>query len=124
LFIITEDVDDFGQSDLANIGISAVHYDLFLAERTTTFGYLAALRVISAGMKNPPRTIEDIHARLGRLHPRTVAAHATAVDAAPDAPTHNPPAVMYRGNRCLRCLTAANAVGASGVCGPCGAGST
>ena len=55
-------------------------------------------------MTSPARTSADLHARLGRLHPLTVAKHASAFTVTPDAPTHSPAAVMFRGQRCLRCL--------------------
>jgi hypothetical protein len=103
-FLVTEDVDDFAETDLNRAGVTAVHYDLFLAERTTEAGYLAALDMMASGMNNPPRTPEQLHARLGRLHPLTVTRHASAFAITPDAPTHNPASVRYRGRRCLRCL--------------------
>jgi hypothetical protein len=118
LLLVTEDVDDFGHVDLAATGIAAVHYDLFLAERATTAGYLETLHRLSAAMTNPKRTIEQLHARLGRLHPLTVAAHGHAVDATPDAPTHNPPAELFRGDRCLRCLNTGTTL-VAGVCATC-----
>jgi hypothetical protein len=117
-FIVTEDVDDFGHDNLVATGIAAVHFDLYLAERTTTAGYLAALRLMADGMTNPPRTLEQLHARLGRLHPLTVAAHGDAVDATPDAPTHNLPAELFRGDRCLRCLNTGTRL-VAGVCAAC-----
>jgi hypothetical protein len=103
-FIVTEDVDDFDSQDLIGVGVAAVNPDLFLAERATLDGYTRALRVMSDGMANPPRTPEELHVRLGRQHPSTTAAYRIAYPGEPLAATHNPPAVHYRGNRCLHCL--------------------
>jgi hypothetical protein len=49
-FLVTEDVDDFAETDLNRAGVTAVHYDLFLAERTTEAGYLAALGMMTASI--------------------------------------------------------------------------
>jgi hypothetical protein len=117
-FLVTEDVDDFAEADLNRVGVTAVHYDLFLAERTSEAGYVAALDIMAAGMTNPPRTSEQLHTRLGRLHPLTVAQHLSAFAIEPDAPTHNPAAVMFRGGRCLRCLRFGTP-DARGVCETC-----
>jgi hypothetical protein len=57
-FIVTEDVDDFGEADLIATGIAAVNPDLFMAERATREGYIEAVTLMSEGMANPPRTPE------------------------------------------------------------------
>jgi hypothetical protein len=119
LFIVTEDVDDFGEADLIATGIATVHHDLFLAERTTTAGYSRALDRMAAGMTNPPRTSDELHARLGRQHPLLIARHADTFATAPDAATHPPPAVQYRGNRCLHCFKVGESVSPTGVCIRC-----
>ena len=117
-FIVPEDVNDFDEADLVATGIAVVNPDLFLAERTTREGYVEAVRLMSEGMTNPPRTPEELHASLGRQHPRTLAAHRTAFDADPVPATHRPPAVLYRGDRCLRCLHRGGLM-AVGVCDGC-----
>jgi hypothetical protein len=104
LFLITEDVDDFAEIDLANAGVSAVNPDLFLSVRTSSAGYLQALDIMSAAMNNPSRTPQELHVRLGRQHPLLVAAHAAMFDAMPLPAVNNPPSVVFRGNTCLSCL--------------------
>jgi hypothetical protein len=66
---------------------------------------------------------EQLHAQLGRQHPRTVAAHAGAFGMPPEAPTHSPPAVVFRGGRCLRCEGSRQDL-VDGVCAACSPRST
>ncbi|MDR1265196.1 MAG: hypothetical protein LBK42_06430 [Propionibacteriaceae bacterium] len=117
-FIITEDVDDFAADDLAAAGVAAVNPDLFLAERATLDGYVRAVRVMAAAMTDPARTPEELHARLGRQHPRTTAEHSSAYASRPLPPTHNQPAVLFRGSRCLHCLRVSQPL-ILGVCHDC-----
>jgi len=117
-FIVTEDVDDFSQSDLIATGIAAVNPDLFLTERATREGYIEAVMLMSKGMSNPPRAPAELHARLGRQHPLTLAKHRSAFDAEPLPATHKPPAILYRGDRCLRCLHVGTNV-ELGICDDC-----
>jgi len=119
LFIVTEDVDDFGRADLEAVGVAAVNPDLFLSVRTTQEGYLEALTFIAQRFKNPQRTVAQLHARLGRAHPLIVAAWASLFpDDEPLPATHNPPVETYRGNRCLSCLQVKPTV-KSGLCSQC-----
>jgi hypothetical protein len=118
VFLVTEDVDDFGEADLRAADISAVNPDLFLAEAATTAGYRAAVKMMAEGMTNPPRSPEELHRRLGRQHPLTVTAHASVFDSEPEAPTHNPPAALFRGNRCLSCTRTAARL-ERGICWDC-----
>jgi hypothetical protein len=117
-FLVTEDVDDFGEADLDSAGVSAVNPDLFLTVAATTDAYRAAVELMAAGMADPERTPEELHRRLGRQHPLAVAAHGSAFALEPEAPTHSPPAALFRGSRCLRCGQAASRL-ARGLCGAC-----
>ncbi|MDR1150942.1 MAG: hypothetical protein LBK72_00455 [Bifidobacteriaceae bacterium] len=118
LFIVTEDVDDFSERDLGSVDIAAVNPDLFMSVKKTTGGYREALEFVSCLSKNPHLTPTEFHVRLGRAHPLTVEAHRASFPAAtPMAATHNPPAVRYRGNRCLNCLQTGPADG--GLCADC-----
>ncbi|MDR2374586.1 MAG: hypothetical protein LBD77_10965 [Bifidobacteriaceae bacterium] len=104
-FLVTDNVDDFDDGDLLAVGVSAVNPDLFLSRRATFAGYQAALLMMANSMRHPARTPEELHQRLGRQHPLTVAAFATVYPGATPLPAaHNPPAVVFRGPRCLRCL--------------------
>lgn len=103
-FIVTEDVDDFADTDLETLSIAAVNPDLFLSSCTAEAGYREALDFLAELSRNPRVTSEELHSRLGRVHPLTVHAHRAAFASSPTTATHNPPAEMYRGPRCLRCL--------------------
>jgi len=118
MFIVTEDVDDFGETDLTDSNVSAVNPDLFLAERVTTDTFRDAVARMAAPMTTPPRTPGELFAALGRQHPRTVAAHQAAFDVQPMLPTHNSPAALFRGHRCLRCLRSVDQL-TLGVCIEC-----
>ncbi|MDR1077953.1 MAG: hypothetical protein LBL55_04725 [Propionibacteriaceae bacterium] len=117
-FIVTEDVDDFDPGELAACGVAAVNPDLFLAERVATAAYVEAVRRMAARMSRPARTPSQLHVRIGRQHPMTVYAHKAAFEVEPDAAVNNPPAVLYRGGRCLRCLRNGTPL-ALGVCDAC-----
>jgi hypothetical protein len=116
--IVTEDVDDFGEDDLKSVGVAAVNPDLFLSVRATSEGYLEALRFISKRAKSSRITPEELHVRLGRAHPLTTQAKGPLFTQAPEPATHNPPAHIYRGNRCLRCLQTKDAI-TDGICAEC-----
>jgi hypothetical protein len=118
LFLATEDVDDFAQTDLETVGVTAVNPDLFLSLATTASGYAEALKFVSGMSKNPHLTAVEFHVRLGRAHPLTVLAHKTLFPTVtPMAATHHPPAVRYRGSRCLGCLGVKPT--ADGLCEDC-----
>ena len=119
MFIVTEDVDDFGEPDLVSAGIAAVNPDLFLSVRVSTAGYAEAVGFLSRRSRTPHRTPDDFHRALGRVHPMTVRAHQSAFPGTTPLPaTHNQPGELYRGNRCLICLTAGMGV-ILGLCEPC-----
>ena len=73
-FLVTEDVDDFGEGDLLDAAVTAIHPDRFLAMRLSDDGYLESLVALSAGMANPRRTAAEVHTAAGRLHPQLVTA--------------------------------------------------
>lgn len=103
-FLVTEDVDDYGETDLIAGHIAAVHPDLFLSVRLSPTGYLAGVRALSTGSSSPSRTPEQVHQQAGRLHPLLVAAMQARFPGVQVAlPTHRPTAVQYRGAICLRC---------------------
>jgi len=102
-FLVTGDVDDFGNNDLVETGISAVDPDLFLSIRMTCLSYLDVINLWVETQTSPRRTAEQIHASLARVHPRLFAVHAATFDAQPVATTNNPPTVIFRGSRCLLC---------------------
>jgi hypothetical protein len=101
-FLITEDVDDFAETDLVELGISAVNPDLFMSVRMTREAYVFALEVLERTRSNPTRSIEQIHAGIARRHPRLFAAHSDLWNVPPDRSAHAEPKVIFRGARCLR----------------------
>lgn len=102
-YLITADVDDFGDADLAALRLTAIHPDLFTALRFPRHAYLHALGQLVANMKKPPRSAAEMHALIARQHPRLFAANADAFDVAPVAGVHAEPAVLFRGVRCVTC---------------------
>jgi len=105
LFLITEDVDDFDEGDLEAAGVAAVNPDLFLSLKATPDGYREALTFVAQRFKRPERTVAQLHVQIGRAHPLTVESQVSLFpDDQPKPAAHNPPAEMYRGNRCLNCL--------------------
>jgi hypothetical protein len=109
VFLVTSDVDDFAETDLATLRMTAVSPDLFMALRFSRDTYLRALHQLVANMKNPPRTAGEMHGLLSRQHPRLVAAHAGAFDVAIQRSPHPEPSTLVRGVRCLRCESAVEA---------------
>lgn len=55
-FLVTEDVDDFAESDLVSVGMSAVNPDLFLASRVTRAAYAMVIDLFVARQVAPPTT--------------------------------------------------------------------
>jgi hypothetical protein len=103
-YLVTEDVDDFDEGELMEVGIAAVSADLFLSMRTSDRGYLEALGRIAAGRQRPPRTPAEIHAAMGRQHPRLANAMAHLFPGVEVmSPANAEAEVTYRGNRCIRC---------------------
>lgn len=120
-FLVTSDVDDFAEADLAALRLTAVSPDLFMALRFGRDMYLRALGQLVANMKNPPRTAGEMHGLLARQHPRLTAAHREAFDVPLGVPAHQEAAVLVRGVRCLRCESVLDGVGdlVLGLCVDC-----
>ncbi len=120
-FLITEDVDDYGQRDLASVGISAVNPDLFLAERLTREAYATVIDLFVERQVNPPTTAARFHAAIAKNHPRLFSAHADLYETDPDQGVHPEPAVIFRGPRCVRCeqIVADADTIAAGLCPEC-----
>jgi hypothetical protein len=102
-YLITEDVDDFGTTDLATLRLTAIHPDLFMALHFPRCAYLHAVDLLVANMTNPPRSAAEMHALIARQHPRQFAAHGEAFDVAPVTAEHAEPVVLVRGVRCVSC---------------------
>lgn len=120
-FLITEDVDDYGQRDLASVGISAVNPDLFLAERLTRDAYTTVIDLFVERQVSPPTTAARFHAAIAKNHPRLFSVHADLYETDPDQGLHPEPAVIFRGPRCVRCeqIVADADTIAAGLCPEC-----
>ncbi|WP_454301729.1 hypothetical protein [Salana multivorans] len=101
IFLITEDVDDFAEADLLEVGISAVNPDLFLASRMTRSAYAMVIDLFVQRQVAPPTTHAEFHAAIARQHPLLFAAHADLYDVVPEVSPHAPPATQFRGPRPL-----------------------
>jgi len=73
-WLITENVPDFGWDDLRATGITAIHYDLFLAEHLSVEAYRQAISILGHGKVSA----ESVHAHVALLHPRLFAVMADA----------------------------------------------
>jgi len=118
-YLITENVADFGASDLERAGMLAVIPDLFLAERTSEENYQLALASIVSRMRNPARTIEQLHRALGRQHPRLTHRFADLFSLHPELATQAEPLPLFRGSTCLRCHSPRQNLSDMGICGSC-----
>jgi hypothetical protein len=101
---VTANVKDFGEKDLAQVGIVAVHPGLFLTHHITSETYREVLEAVGASRRREPRDSLSIHEQEVSVHlPSLFETHRDLFGpAAPDT-THEPPAVELRGDRCVRC---------------------
>ena len=102
-YLVSEDVDDFAESDLISVGISGVNPDLFLAVRLSPGAYHEALATIGHNWQRPPSTPAEIHPALGRNHPILATRFASLYPTQAAARVQAEPATIFRGARCLRC---------------------
>lgn len=121
-FIVTENIKDFGARDLARLQMSAVHPDLFLANRLSIDTYRNVLGRLAKARTREPRTPEGIHRvetgeRLPLLANRMRAAYA--IEPSPSA--QRTPRLTFRGARCVTCGKLLASVGSPelGVCAEC-----
>jgi hypothetical protein len=120
-YIVTSDVDDFAEADLLACSITAVNPDLYLSITLTSEAYVRLIDALARTRRNPPQTPAQVHAMLGRQHPRTTARFAPLFDVPPQPPTHPEPAVTFAGRRCVKCGTVepANRPLISALCQSC-----
>jgi hypothetical protein len=120
-FIVTDDVDDYGEVDLITAGISAVHYDLFLAEKTESMTYSKALSAMVRSMRNPRRTAAELHGVLAKVHPRLFTRFGDLYKVDPITSGRNESRFIFRGTRCLRCaqMQPNSAYLTDGICTNC-----
>ena len=120
-FLVTEDVDDFAETDLIGVGVSAVNPDLFLSIRLTRDAYAFVIETLEKTRSNPRRTAAELHAGIAQQHPRLFSAHADLYDVEPATSAHAVPTVIFRGTRCLSCETTVAQPGEliDGLCADC-----
>ena len=102
-FIITTDVDDYANDDLARFDLSAVNPDYFMGLRFGPAAYRAGAKQLSLGTGRPPRTPADVHRMLGRRHPRLTSRFSDLYDTAPLPADSDHPAELFRGVVCILC---------------------
>jgi hypothetical protein len=118
-FLVTGDVDDFDTGDLDGLGVTAINPDLYLSTILDSDTYQQILHAMVAGMTNPSRAVPELHALLGRQHPRLVARFVDDFTVVPNPPTHREPAVLVRGRRCVRCAAISTVALPFGLCPDC-----
>jgi len=92
-WLVTENVPDFGWDDLRATGVTAIHYDLFLADHLSVEAYCQAISILSYGKVST----ESVHAHVALLHPRLFAVMADAFpDVEPVQSEHRPPREIIR----------------------------
>jgi hypothetical protein len=119
VFVVTRNVRHFGATDLARLGISAVHPGLFLAHHTTSAVYREVLEAVAANRHREPRDPRAIHnTEVASQLPALFDAHRDLFGPATPTTVHAPPSVVFKGPRCVRCGMRA-ATSATGLCARC-----
>lgn len=121
-FIVTENIKDFGEQDLARLQMSAVHPDLFLASRLSIQTYRDVLGRLAKGRTREPRTAEGIHrVETGERLPLLAQRMRAAYTVDPSPPTQRTPRLTFRGVRCVACGKQPTGAGTLtlGVCSEC-----
>lgn len=106
-YLVTSNVRDFGEMDLAEHRVVAVYPGLFLAHHITAKIYREVLQVVGEKRAREPRDMLSIHEQEISVHlPALFEAHRDLFGPATPDITHEPPAVLFRGTRCVRCYRA------------------
>lgn len=102
--VVTGNVRHFGAGDLSAHGLRAVHPGLFLSHHITAETYREVLEAVAENRTREPREPLAIHEQEIAVHlPALFVAHRDLFGPpSPDA-THRPPAIPFRGVRCIRC---------------------
>lgn len=102
--VITENVKDFGVQDLARLQMSAVHPDLFLANRLGVEIYRDVLTRLARTRSKQPNTAEEIHRiEAGERLPLLAARMKEAFPVKVAPPSKGAPRLTFRGVRCVSC---------------------
>lgn len=102
--VITENVKDFGARDLSRLQMSAVHPDLFLANRLSIKTYRDILTRLARTRSKQPNTPEEIHRiETGERLPLLAARMREAFPVEVKPPAKGAPRLTFRGVRCVSC---------------------
>lgn len=102
--IVTENVKDFGRSDLSKLGMSVVHPDLFLATRLNPMVYRDIMARLAKNRTRTPHTDSEIHRiETGEQLPLLAQRMKNEYAIQPNAPTKGAPRLYFRGVRCVAC---------------------
>ena len=117
---MTRNVRDFGHNDLDNLGVSAVHPDLFLSHMVSHAEYQQSMEAMAAGRIQPPKTPEELHAALGAGHPLLFQAMSGMFPGVKALPSGSEPAFeVFRGGYCLLCGRPLRGPSHEGICQEC-----
>ena len=98
-FLVTANVRDFGEKDLAEHRVVAVHPGLFLAQHITAETYREVLEAVGEKRGREPRDPLSIHEQEISVHlPALFAVHQDLFGPATPDVTHQPPAVSFQRN--------------------------
>ncbi len=121
-FVVTGNVRHFGAGDLSTHSLSAVHPGLFLSHHITSETYREVLEAVAENRAREPREPLAIHEQEIAVHlPALFVAYRDLFGPPALDATHRPPAVPFRGVRCVRCtrrLEVAQAT-TTGLCDTC-----
>jgi hypothetical protein len=122
--VVSGNIRDFGAVDLARLGMSAAHPDLFLSLAFTVETYSAVLKSLASRRGREPNTPASIHSALIQSHPRLARSMSAAFPGtALSAPVPNQPREVFRGVACVGCGQRLSDTSSAecGVCPTCSA---
>lgn len=104
LFVVTENVKDFGSRDLRQLIMAAAHPDLFLSQRLTSAVYTFVLESIAAHRSREPKTAAGIHTgEVAKKLPLLFRSRYDDFGLEPTVDSPHPARRQHRGVRCVRC---------------------
>lgn len=120
-FLITANVRDFGERDLAQHQVVAIHPGLFLAHRIRPDTYREVLEAVGEKRHREPRDPLSIHEQEISVHlPDLFDRFTDLFGPAMADTTHRRPTVTFRGTGCARCLQPRPAGSPGVLCQSCG----
>ncbi|MEU4386365.1 PIN domain-containing protein [Promicromonospora sp. NPDC023805] len=103
-YLVTANVRDFGEKDLAEHRMVAVHPGLFLAHHVSAQSYREVLEAVGEKRGREPRDPLSIHQQEISVHlPALFDAYRDLFGHATPDTSHGPPMLSFRGTRCVEC---------------------